>query len=267
MDVSPRKRQRRNTSKQVLPIVACNVLRKLAMIVLLSARLSIALQSTVESTKYRHRKAPKEKNAALQHPMRPSDSSGEEPESESYQELVAPFSSSTSLANAIRVIPLPMQQNAITAAAAKAVSYRYESIGSKSTSSSSSSAKNAMMLLQSSPCYPEEDGYFGATHVPPRTIQYGFEMQAYNDAVSNDALTTIRNMVSRNVIGQLFPTICGSSNNQDDRDNYNSRHHRMLQQTLSAPYGVNARNGTSTRRARVIGLKFVKDFMMDIDGT
>lgn len=275
-----RKRQRMNRAISRSTITSFYV--KLSTLILVAIIQSCHQASGIpiksQSTQYRHSTAPKDKIAALQYPIKSSND--ETLTAASYKELVAPLSSSSNLANAIRTYQLPMEQTTITTAAAKAVSYRCESIGSKPESSSKSSA--AMMLLQSSPCYPEDDGYFGATHVTPIMIQYGFEIKSLHDAELNDALITIENMIIRNVIINTFPNICG--NNQYDTNTNSWQKHRMQQQTLYAPHGNitnmwgdntndeinpmstrNTNDTTSVQTERVIGLKFEKDFKMDID--
>ena len=98
--------------------------------------------------------------------------------------------------------------------------------------------------LLSTPCNPEEDGYFGGTFGDPVEFQFGFEMETSVDAETPKALDIIRNHVVDMVVTDTFPQLCGSESRQ-----------------------LRGRSSTKPKQqSKVTGFHFDKMPRMDFDG-
>jgi hypothetical protein len=65
--------------------------------------------------------------------------------------------------------------------------------------------------LLTTPCSPEEDGFFGGTFGQPVEFQYVFEMEISSDGETSKALDAIRNHVVDAVVIDTFPQLCGAT--------------------------------------------------------
>jgi len=65
------------------------------------------------------------------------------------------------------------------------------------------------MALMSSPCRPEEDGFFGATSGEPTRIQYGFQFEVKPFSVIMDILDVIEDKIVDSILMNTFPEMCG----------------------------------------------------------
>jgi hypothetical protein len=64
--------------------------------------------------------------------------------------------------------------------------------------------------LQSNPCHPERDGYFGSAAGKPIGLQYGYQMEITESGNSEKALNIIEDLVLHDLLTQVFPTVCAS---------------------------------------------------------
>ena len=96
--------------------------------------------------------------------------------------------------------------------------------------------------LLSSPCNPEEDGYFGGTFGDPVVFEYVFELETSIDADTPRALDVIRNHVVDVVVTDTFPQLCAV-------------HRRRLRESRQA------------KQSQITGFKFDKLPQIDLEGT
>lgn len=65
------------------------------------------------------------------------------------------------------------------------------------------------LQFMSSPCRPENDGYFGSTSGTPLEIQFGFELETEDEENVEFLLEEIQEQVVDVVLSTTFPNLCG----------------------------------------------------------
>jgi hypothetical protein len=81
----------------------------------------------------------------------------------------------------------------------------------------SSTYNHNFMALMESPCRPEYDGYFGATHGEPIQIQYGFQLETQPLSSIMDLLDVVEDRVVDSILSNAFPSMCGYTHRQLSR--------------------------------------------------
>lgn len=91
--------------------------------------------------------------------------------------------------------------------------------------------------LMSSPCRPEDDGYFGSTSGIPLDIQFGFEMETEDDDNVEYLLEEIGEQIVDVVLSTTFPNLCGYRRRRDRARHLSVRgqHHEHVEELIARP--------------------------------
>jgi hypothetical protein len=102
--------------------------------------------------------------------------------------------------------------------------------------------------LMSSPCRPEDDGYFGSTSGTPMEFQFGFELETEDDENVEYLLDAVQEQLVDVILSSTFPNLCG----------YRRREERT--RLLSAMRGLSTYDSKlKSAKPRITGFHFGED--------